>query len=430
MRVVVLGADGYIGFPLTMHLANKGYDVVAVDKFLRRKWVAEVGSHSAIPIKSMAERVRVFNQIFGKKIYFEYGDLRDYDFVAHILDEYKPEAIVHLGELPSAPFSMMDVDHAVLTQTNNLVGTLNILHAMKNYVPNCHLIKLGSIGEYGACNIDIPEGFFEVEYHGRKETLLFPRQAFSDWYHWSKVYDSGNIMLACKVWGLRSTDIMQGVVYGTRTDEMLDDALLTRFDFDAVFGTVLNRFCAQAVLGHCLTPYGAGGQKRPVIALRDTIKCFLLAVENPPEKGEYRVFNQFDEVYSVMEMAEKVKRVALKQGLCVEIEPCANPRVEEEKVPYYNPIHEKLYKLGFKAAHNLDEELEIMLTDLSKYRERIIAKADKVIPRVPWDASRYEPPINGNPEPGGNGNGSHDVEKPQEEITGLKPLLTQINKIK
>ena len=385
MRVMVLGADGYIGFPLCMYLARKGHPVVGVDKFLRRKWVAEVGSHSATPVKTMAKRLRVFKKIFGKEINFEYGDLRNYDFVAHVLEEYKPEAIVHLGELPSAPFSMMDVKHAILTQTNNLVGTLNLLHAMKSYVPGCHLIKLGSMGEYGACNIDIPEGFFEVEYRGRKETLMFPRQAFPDWYHWSKVYDSGNIMLACKIWGLRSTDIMQGVVYGTRTDEMLDDNLLTRFDFDAVFGTVVNRFCAQAVLGHRLTPYGSGGQKRPVIALRDTIQCFWLAVERPPEKGEYRVFNQFDEIYSVSEMAKKVKKVALTLGLKTEIEHCVNPRVEEEKIPYYNPIHEKLYRLGFRATHNLEEELIIMLTDLGKYRERLIAKADKIppLPKTP-----------------------------------------------
>ncbi len=424
MRVMVLGADGYIGFPLCMYLARKGYSVVGVDKFLRRKWVAEVGSHSATPIKSMAERTRVFSRVFGKTIEFEYGDLRDYDFVAHVMDEYKPEAIVHLGELPSAPFSMTDVDHAVLTQSNNLVGTLNILHAMKNYVPDCHLIKLGSMGEYGACNIDIPEGFFEVEYRGRKETLMFPRQAFSDWYHWSKVYDSGNIMLACKIWGLRSTDIMQGVVYGTRTDEMADESLHTRFDFDAVFGTVLNRFCAQAVLGHGVTPYGSGGQKRPVIALRDTIRCFQLAVDNPPVRGEYRVFNQFDEVYSVMEMAQKVKKVALKLGIPTEISCCNNPRVEDEKIPYYNPIHEKLYQLGFRATHNLEDELEIMLTDLGKYRERLIAKADKVIPRIPWDASRYEPGLNGNGHPETAG----ISEKSLEMVVETKQLLAEMGK--
>lgn len=392
MRVLVLGADGYIGFPLTMHLANLGFDVVGIDNFLRRKCVAEVGSHSATPIKPMSERLEVFEQTSGLKVCFEYGDLRNYDFVDYVLDEYKPEVIVHLGELPSAPFSMIDVEHAVLTQTNNLVGTLNILHAMKRLVPDCHLVKLGSIGEYGTPNIDIPEGFLEIEYRGRKDTLPFPKQAFSDWYHWSKVYDSGNIMLACQIWDLRSTDIMQGVVYGTRTDEMSNGDLLTRFDFDAVFGTVLNRFCAQAVLGLKLTPYGLGGQKRPFIALRDAIQCLALAIQNPPDKGEYRVFNQFDEVYTVAEVAKKVKKVANRLGLSTEIESYENPRIEGERVKYYNPIHEKLYQLGFRATHNLEEELETMLTDLSKYKRRLTAKKSRVLPRICWigDTGGYE----------------------------------------
>jgi len=384
MRILVLGADGYIGFPLSMRLAALGFDVVGVDKFLRRKWVAEIGSHSATPIRPMPERLRVFEQTFGRKICFEYGDLRKYDFVDYVLHKYEPETIVHLGEQASAPFSMMDVDHAVLTQTNNLVGTLNILHAMKKYVPHCHLVKLGSMGEYGLPNIDIPEGFFETEYRGRRDTLLFPRQAFTDWYHWSKVHDSGNVMLACQIWELRSTDIMQGVVYGTRTDEMLNSYLLTRFDFDAIFGTVLNRFCAQAVLGHGLTLYGSGGQKRPIIALRDAIQCLVLAIENPPDKSEYRVFNQFDEVYTIIGMAEKVKKIANNLGLNTEIEFCDGSRVEEEQEHYYNPLHEKLYQLGFRVMYNLEEELEIMLADLSKYKRRLIAKKGQILPKVNW----------------------------------------------
>jgi len=249
MRVLVTGADGYVGFCLSMHLANNGFDVVGVDNFSRRRWVAEVGSHSATPVKSMLERLVAFERTFGRKIGFEYGDLRDYGFVHHVLDKYKPDAVFHFGEQSSAPYSMMNVDNAVFTQTNNIVGTLNVLHAIRKTVPQCHLIKMGSMGEYGTPNIDIPEGFFEVEYKGRKDILPFPKRAFTDWYHWSKIHDSGNIMLACEIWNLRSTDIMHGIVYGTKTKEMVNDSLLTRFDFDAFFGTVLNRFCAQAVLG-------------------------------------------------------------------------------------------------------------------------------------------------------------------------------------
>jgi UDP-sulfoquinovose synthase len=385
--VMVLGADGYLGFPLSMHLALKGYNVLGVDAFLRRKWVAEVGSHSGTPIKSMEERLCIFKETFGREIHFEYGDLRDYNFVAHILRKYRPDTVIHLGEQPSAPFSMIDVNHAVLTQTNNLVGTLNILHAMKEFVPCCHLIKLGSIGEYGSANTDIPEGFFDINMNGHRETMLFPREAFPDWYHWSKVYDSGNIMMACDIWGLRSSDIMQGIIYGTRTNEMVNDGLLSRFDFDAVFGTVINRFSTQAVLGHNITVYGTGGQKRPFISLRDSIQCLTLITDNPPQKGEYRVFNQFDEVYSVLDVAERVEKIGHKLGFDTRIEFCENPRVEREESPYYNPIHEKLYELGFKATHTMNEELEIMLNDLVKYQERLTAREDRIIPQVYWEPS-------------------------------------------
>jgi UDP-sulfoquinovose synthase len=384
MKVLVIGADGYIGFCFSMHLANNGFDVVGVDNFLRRRLVAEVGSHSATPIKSMMERLVAFDRIFGKKMVFEYGDLRDYGFVHHILNKYKPDVVVHLGEQSSAPYSMMNVNNAVFTQTNNIVGTLNVLHGIHNVVPHCHLIKMGSMGEYGTPNIDIPEGFFEIEYKGRKDILPFPKHAFTDWYHWSKIHDSGNIMLACEIWNLKSTDIMQGIVYGTKTKEIVNDSLLTRFDFDAFFGTVLNRFCAQAVLGQKLTVYGTGGQHRPFISLQDSIQCLKLAVENPPDEGEYLVFNQFDEAYSISEIAEKVKKVGEKFGLDVEIEHIENPRVEDEAVGYYNPVHEKLYKLGFKPNHTMDEALTGVLDDLTNYKERIIAKKDRFLSSVGW----------------------------------------------
>ena len=384
MKVLVAGADGYIGFPLCMHLACNGFDVVGVDKFLRRRWVAEVGSHSATPIRPMRERLIAFERAFGEKMDFEYGDLRDYDFVCHVLDKHRPDAIVHLGEQASAPFSMIDVAHATLTQTNNLVGTLNLLYGIHKFIPKCHLAKLGSIGEYGCPNVDIPEGFFEIEYRGRKDILPFPKKALSDWYHWSKVYDSGNIMLACELWDLGSTDIMQGVVYGLNPSETTNDDLLTRFDFDAVFGTCINRFCAQAAIGSEMTLYGKGGQKRPVISLRDAVECLRISIENPPNEGEYRVLNQYDETYTVKEMADKVKKVANKIGLNAQIGRIENPRHEMEKDVYYNPIHEKLHQLGFKPAHTLEKELETMLTCLAKYRQRIIDRKDQIVPKVSW----------------------------------------------
>jgi len=297
MRVFIAGVDGYLGWSLAQHLTARGHEVAGCDCYLRRDWVAETGSQSATPIARMTERLQAFRERYGRNLRFIRGNLTDYRFVWNFLRSFKPEAIVHLGEMPSAPFSMIDIDHCVLTQANNIIGTLNILHAMRDACPDAHLVKLGTMGEYGTPNVDIPEGFFEIEYRGRKDRLPFPRQAGS-WYHQTKVHDSDNVMMACRIWGLRSTDVMQGVVYGTRIDEMGDDErLLTRFDFDQCFGTAINRFCAMAVAGVPIMPYGKGRQKRGFLPLRDSMQCLAIAIENPPEPGEYRVFNQFEEVY-------------------------------------------------------------------------------------------------------------------------------------
>jgi len=382
MNVLIAGMDGYLGWTLAMYLTNRGHSVVGIDNFSRRKNVEEVGSWSATPIRTIDERLKAFKEVHGKDIKFHEGDLREYHFVKEIVKKYKPDTIVHLGEQPCAPYSMIDVDHCVFTMSNNIVGTLNILYAMHETSRKTHLLKLGTMGEYGTPNIDIPEGFFEIEYRGRKDRLPFPRVAGS-WYHWTKVHDTGNIMFACKIWGLRSTDIMQGVVYGTRTDDIVDDRLLTRFDFDEVWGTALNRFVAQAIIGHTLTPYGLGGQTRGFIALRDSMQCLTLATENPPEKGEYRVFNQFDETYSVNELAEKVQKIGKKLGYDVKVKHPENPRVEAEE-HYYNPDHEGLYKLGFKPIHSLEKELEIMFKDLERFKDRILAKKDRIMPTVYW----------------------------------------------
>jgi len=387
MRVFIAGVDGYLGWSLAQYLVARGHEVAGCDLLLRRKWVEEAGSHSATPIRSIEERLTAFKDNFGKELIFREGDLRDYDFVLEFFRLFQPEAIVHLGEMPSAPYSMIDVHHCNFTQTNNIVGTLNILHAMKETCPQAHLVKLGTMGEYGTPNIDIPEGFFTIEYRGRTDTLPFPRQAGS-WYHQTKAHDSHNIMFACKIWGLRSTDIMQGVVFGTRIDEMGDDErLLTRFDFDQCFGTVLNRYCAEAVIGHPLSPFGAGQQKRGFLPLRDSMQCLTIAINNPPEKGQYRVFNQFEEVYSVTELAEKVKRVGNEIGLNVQISNIENPRIEQEQ-HYYNPDHRHLLDLGYEPTHNVEQELRIMLRDLSRYRSRIEEKKEVLIPDIRWDGTR------------------------------------------
>jgi UDP-sulfoquinovose synthase len=296
---------------------------------------------------------------------------------------------VYLGEMPSAPYSMIDVHHAVFTQTNNVTGTLVSLFAMKEAVPDCHLVKLGTMGEYGTPNVDIPEGFFEIEYRGRKDKMMFPRKAGS-WYHQSKVHDTNNVEMACRFWGLRSTDIMQGVVYGTRIDEMGDDErLLTRFDFDQSFGTAINRFCAQAVVGLPLTPFGKGTQRRGFLPLRDSMQCLSLAIENPPERSEYRTFNQFEETYSVNELAETVQRVGNEFDLDVGIRRIENPRMESEE-HYYNPDHQHLLDLGYKPTHDMNAELRLVFKDLIRYRDRIETRKYSSFPDIRWDGTRRE----------------------------------------
>lgn len=383
MRVFIAGIDGYIGWALAMYLAMRGHEVGGADLFLRRLWVDEVGSWSATPIRPMEERLAAFEEVFGEKMDFYEGDLRDPDFVYRCIEDFRPDAIVHLGEQPSAPYSMVDLDHTTFTQVNNVQGTLNILYAMRDLCPDAHLVKLGTMGEYGTPNVHIPEGFFEIEYRGRKDTLPFPRQPGS-FYHLSKVHDTHNIMLACKIWGLKSTDLMQGVVYGTWSDEtQADERLVTRFDFDGVFGTVVNRFCVQADIGYPLTVYGKGGQTRGYINLRDSIRCMELTLENPPETGEYRVFNQFTEIFSIREIAENVKEAAERLGIEVSIEHIDNPRVEAEK-HFYEPDHKKLLDLGLEP-HRMVDALEGMLQDLIKYKDREAAKEDVIAPKVRWE---------------------------------------------
>jgi UDP-sulfoquinovose synthase len=387
MRVFIAGVDGYLGWSLAMYLAKRGHEVAGADCYHRRDWVAEMGSQSATPIQRMTDRLQGFRELFGTNLQFIRGDITDYNFVWNFFRAFEPEAIVHLAEMPSAPYSMIDVHHCNFTHTNNILGTINILHAMRDICPDAHLVKLGTMGEYGTPNVDIPEGFFEIEYRGRKDNLPFPRQAGS-WYHQTKVHDTNNITMACRIWGLRSTDIMQGVVFGTRIDEMNnDERLLTRFDFDQCFGTAINRYCAQAVIGQPLTPYGKGHQRRGFLPLRDSMQCLTIAIENPPENGDYRVFNQFEEVYDLTELALKVQRVADKLGLKVEVRNVENPRMELEE-HYYNPDHKHLLDLGYEPTHDIEAEMEIMLNDLMKYKHRIEARAHALIPDIRWDGSR------------------------------------------
>ena len=389
MKVLITGIDGYSGWPLALHLMGRGHEIVGIDNFVTRKRVKEVGSWSATPILPWPKRQAAAERKFGRPMKFFKGDLGKFDFVKSVLESERPDAIVHLAEQRSAPYSMIDVHHAVRTQVENLTGTLHLLYAIKETVPNAHLVKMGTMGEYGTPNVDIPEGFFEYESGGRRDRLPFPRQAGS-WYHWSKVFDSGDVMFATRIFNLRSTDVMQGVIYGTRTPEITEDALLTRFDFDETWGTALNRFVVEAVLGLPITPYGKGDQVRGFLALEDSMQSLRLAVENPPKAGEYRVFNQFDAAYSVNQLAEIVRRIGDEMGLHPTIEHPPDPRVESEQ-HYYCPIHEHLPALGYKRSRELEDVIREIFKDLKRFKRRIAAKRHVVMPAVQWrDADNRE----------------------------------------
>ena len=385
MRICVLGGDGYCGWATALYLSRQGHEVAIVDNFLRRQWDFELGAQTLTPIQPLAERLRVWQELTGKSIDLFVGDVTDYSFLATVFQDFKPDAVTHFAEQRAAPYSMIDRKHAVFTQVNNVVGTLNVLFAIREFQPDCHLIKLGTMGEYGTPNIDIEEGYIRIEHNGRSDVLPFPKQPGS-FYHLSKVHDSHNIMFACKIWGLRATDLNQGVVYGTVTAETeLDEALINRFDYDDVFGTVLNRFCVQAAMGHPLTVYGQGGQTRGFLDIRDTVRCIELACLNPANRGECRVFNQFTEQFSVLDLANLVRTVGQKIGLEVEIDHIPTPRVESEQ-HYYNAKHSKLIDLGLRPHYLSDALLDSLLNITVKYQDRV--DISLFLPQVDWKNPR------------------------------------------
>jgi UDP-sulfoquinovose synthase len=389
MRILVLGGDGYLGWPTALHLSARGHEVAVVDNFSRRRWHLERSTDSLTPIRPLAERIAAWKQVSGRDVAAYVGDVQDGAFVDEVVAEILPEAVVHYGEHSSAPYSMISRRHAVETQTNNVVGTLNLLFALRDRVPACHLVKLGTMGEYGTPNIDIEEGYLEIEHNGRRDVLPFPKLPGS-LYHLSKVHDSHNIHFACRTWGLRATDLNQGVVYGIETEETrLDERLVTRFDYDEVFGTALNRFCVQAVIGHPLTVYGSGTQTRGFLNIRDTLQCVELAIANPAEPGEFRVFNQFTEQFSVLQLAETVRRAAGELGHEVEIANYVNPRVEAEH-HYYNAVHTKLLDLGLEPHLLGDELVQSVLGVIARHRDRVIGEA--IEPRIRWRPGEVDAP--------------------------------------
>ncbi|NEN90987.1 MAG: NAD-dependent epimerase/dehydratase family protein [Okeania sp. SIO3H1] len=403
MKVLVIGGDGYCGWATALYLSNQGYEVGILDSMVRRHWDMQLQVETLTPIAPIQQRIQRWKELTGKKIDLYVGDITDYNFLSKTLRQFEPESIVHFGEQRSAPFSMIDREHAVMTQVNNVVGTLNILYAMKEDFPDCHLVKLGTMGEYGTPNIDIEEGYITIEHNGRKDTLPYPKQPGS-FYHLSKVHDSHNIHFACKIWGLRATDLNQGIVYGVAltgllSDEIIkDELLINRLDYDAVFGTALNRFCIQAAIGHPLTVYGKGGQTRGLLDIRDTVRCMEIAIANPAEAGKFRVFNQFTEMFSVGDLAMMVQKAGKafkdKAGKDLNLAPddldnldnvkinyLENPRVELEQ-HYFNAKNTNLLDLGLQPHYLSDSLLDSLLNYAIQYKQRV--DKDHILPKVSW----------------------------------------------
>ncbi|MGV0027940.1 NAD-dependent epimerase/dehydratase family protein [Phormidesmis priestleyi] len=381
MKVLVIGGDGYCGWATALYLSNRGHEVAILDSLVRRHWDMELCIETLTPIAPIQQRLKRWHDITGKTIQLFIGDITNYEFLSKALHQFEPDSIVHFGEQRSAPFSMIDREHAVLTQVNNVVGTLNLLYIIKESFPDCHLVKLGTMGEYGTPNIDIEEGYITIEHNGRKDTLPYPKQPGS-MYHLSKVHDSHNIHFACKMWGLRATDLNQGVVYGVLTEETgMDELLINRLDYDGVFGTALNRFCIQAAVGHPLTVYGKGGQTRGFLDIRDTVRCVELAIATPANAGEFRVFNQFTELFSVGDLAAMVAKAGTAIGLNIEVKSYENPRIEKEE-HYFNAKNTNLLNLGLQPHYLSDSLLDSLLNFAVKYKDRV--DDSQILPKVTW----------------------------------------------
>lgn len=384
MRILILGGDGYLGWPTAMHFSARGDEVLIVDNFAKRRWELEEGIEPLVALPTLHKRIESWKSISGKSIELQVGDLCNHRFVYTILDNFKPDAIIHYGEQPSAPYSMQSRETAVYTQQNNVIGNMNVMFGIRHACPDAHLVKLGTMGEYGTPNIDIEEGWIDIEHNGRSDRMMYPKKPHS-FYHLSKVHDSHNIEFACRVWGMRSTDLNQGVVYGIDTEEtMMDSALRTSFHYDDVFGTVLNRFLVQTAVGSPLTVYGSGSQTRGFLNIRDTISCVELAVDTPADEGEFRIFNQFTEQFSVIELAGMVQAAGVRAGLETTVNHLENPRVEQED-HYYNAKHSKLVDLGLKPKLLTDDALDTMLAAVRANCDHV--NPDVFMPRVRWDGA-------------------------------------------
>ena len=382
MKILILGGDGYLGWPTSMFFANKGHHVYSIDNLSKRKIESEYGIEPLNDISTFKKRINHWNKNQSNSINYRVVDLLNYKVLNELLESFQPEAIIHYAEQPSAPYSMASRDKAVFTQYNNVIGNLNLLFAIRKHCPSTHLIKLGTLGEYGTPNIDIEEGWLEIEHNGRKDKVLYPKKPGS-FYHLSKVHDSNNIEFACRIWGTRCTDLNQGLVYGLKTEEIDYDFknLATSFHYDSIFGTVINRFITQIALGKPMTIYGNGSQKRGFLNIIDTLKCVDLAVNNPPKEGEYRVFNQFTDFLSLIEMSNKIKIFAKQNSIKAETINIENPRIEDEN-HYYNPKNTSLLSLGLKPIEFDSNQIENIFKIVKANLDRV--NQDTLDPNIKW----------------------------------------------
>jgi UDP-sulfoquinovose synthase len=387
MNVLILGGDGYLGWPTAMYFSQRGHHVTVADNYFRRNAAIELDCEPLIPTPNLIQRAKIWEELTGNQINVYIGDVTDYTFLLSVFKEEIPNTVIHYAEQPSAPYSMINRDKAAFTLKNNLISTLNIVYAVQEVNPECHIVKLGTMGEYGTPNIDIEEGWIEIEHKGRKDTFLFPRQA-SSLYHTTKIQDTDLLWFYIRTWGLRVTDLMQGPVYGLFTDESeIDERLVAHFHYDEIFGTVLNRFIVQVIAGYPLTVYGNGEQTRGYLNLMDTIQCVYLSAIRPAERGELRIFNQVTEVFSVNELAQKVRSVGSKLGYDVKIKNIENPRREKEN-HYYNPKYTGLIELGLKPHYLSEEVLEGMFRTLERYKDNI--NKDAIFRGIKWNPYEVE----------------------------------------
>ena len=393
-HIIILGGDGFLGWPTAMYFSQRGYQVTVVDNYMRRNNCQDWDVGMLYPVPSLVERAKIWHELTGKEIKVVIGDLADPEVMRGLFDgrvEYRwavnrnfsgiPETVVHYAEQPSAPFSMISYQQANSTIQNNLLVTNNLMFAVRDYARETHIIKLGTMGEYGTPNIDIEEGWLEIEHKGRRGKFLFPRAAGSI-YHTTKVMDTDLLWFGVRIWGLKVTDLMQGPVYGIETEESsIDQRLRTFFNYDEIFGTIVNRFITQAIVGYPLTVYGKGGQTRGYLNLKDTLQCVHKAEQTPAKQGELRIFNQMMETFSANDLAEKTTRVGQSLGYDVQIEHLENPRKEMEE-HYYNPTYQGLIEIGVEPHYLTDEVMAEIFRSVAQYKDQI--RKDIIFRGIKW----------------------------------------------